>query len=297
MTRLNKIEKGSKLGIISPSSSIASKAEINMGLDYLQKLGYEPILGEHVFDNYFATGGLVADRAKDIMSFFANKDIKGIFCTRGGYNSHALLPELDYDIIKSNPKPIFGFSDITALQMGIYSQTGNVSCASILLKYDFESGGIAPITNKSLQDVLGGNNQKIQSGKSLNGGVASGVLLGTNLCVFQSLAGTKYYPDLTNSILFFEDVDASTYQIETYLNSLKQNEGFAGVRAIVFGQWTDINIRHSNQKDITQILDNFAKDVKIPMIKDFAFGHVYSRYSLPLGASVSIDANNCTISF
>ena len=120
------LRKGDKIGIISPSAGLENK-DLSLALTYLKNQGLEPVLGQYVNTQYHYMGGTDQQRAEDIMRFFSDSDIKAVFCTRGGAGSMRVLPHLDYHIIRNNPKPVFGFSDSTALQNGIYSLTGNIS--------------------------------------------------------------------------------------------------------------------------------------------------------------------------
>lgn len=292
------IPQGSRVGIISPSSGISSPEEIHSGLKYIQQsLGYNVVLGKYVFDNYYTLGGTPQQRAEDLMDFFKDQSIKAIFCTRGGYGSQAILPLLDYEIIKHNPKPIIGFSDITALQMGIYSQSGNISYAGPLLKFDYENGKPNPILEASLKKILSGKAEDIRGGLTVIPGQTQGIILGTNLAVLQHLAGTTYYPDFTDAILLLEDVDAATYIYESLLIQLKQQKGFSKIKGIIFGQFTDSFIRRSGQKDLNQIIEDFCQDLEIPVIKNFPFGHIAARSVIPLGVKVSLDAAECKLKF
>lgn len=294
---IHQIPKGSKIGIISPSTALGDIGEIRDGLKYLQDIGYQVILGKYVFDEYFNMAGSPEARAEDIMSFFQDPEIKAIICTRGGYGAQYILPLLDYQTIKQNPKPIIGFSDITTLQMGIFAQSGNISYSSIMLKYDFYQTAINPLTERSFKAVLDGKQPEIFSGLSVNKGKAKGTLLGTNLASLRKLIGTPYFPKLDNSILLLEDVDEKTYQFEYMLLQLQQNIDFAKVKGIIFGQFTKAPLNNSKDKDINEIIDQFAQKSKIPIIKNFAFGHIAARYTIPLGVEVEMDADNCLLKF
>jgi len=291
------IEPGSKVGVITPSCNLNSPEEIRTGLRYLQELGYQVVLGKYVFDKHNNMGGTPEQRAEDIMTFFKDPDIKAIFCTRGGYGAQYILPELDYDIIKKNPKPIIGFSDITALHMGIYAETGTSGYAGILLKYDFEKGDLNPRTARSLKNVLAGEKEAFNTGNTVNPGKASGILLGTNLCVLMLLAGTPYFPPLDNAILLLEDVDDASFRFERMLLQLRQQKDFHKVKGIIFGAFTDCTIKHPDDKDMNEIIDEFATGTSIPIIKNFPFGHITARPVLPLGAKVELDADNCVLKF
>lgn len=289
------VPRGSKVGIVSPSCALDSPAQIRDGLRWLESCGYRVVLGKYVYDRFNHMAGTPEQRAEDLMRFFKDPEIKAVFASCGGYGAQYVLPLLDYDVIRKNPKPLIGFSDITALQAGIYAQTGNISYAGILLKYDFAGGNIHPYTAQSLLQTLDGTVDKIAGGVTVNPGYAEGRLIGTNLCVLQLLAGTTFYPDLNNTVLLLEDVDDKSYRFERMLLQLRQQPGFAGVQAVIFGQFSDVYLNHPDDKDLNHIIDEFAAAVKIPIIKNFPFGHVRARKTVPIGARVAVDAGKPTL--
>ena len=117
-----KLNPGDKVGIISPSSFLRSREAVELGLDYLRSLGLEPILGNHVYDTFRYMAGTPENRVTDLHRFYADPEIKAVFCTAGGTGSQYMLPLIDYELIRRNPKPLFGFSDNTALQLGLYAK-------------------------------------------------------------------------------------------------------------------------------------------------------------------------------
>ena len=293
---LNPIPSGSKVGIIAPSCALDSPEDIREGLRWLESSGYRIVLGQYVFEKNNHLAGTPEQRAEDIMRFFADPEIKAIIAVCGGYGAQEILPLLKYDVIAKNPKPIIGFSDTTALQTAVFAKTGNISYAGILLKYDFKDNSrIHPYTADSFLELMNGKFKEISGGVRVNSGTAQGKLIGTNLCVLELLAGTPYFPNLKDSILLLEDVDEKSYRIERMLTQLSQHPTFNGVRGIVFGQFNDIYLNHPDDKDVNQILDDFARKHKIPTIKNFPFGHVRARKSVPLGAYVILDADNCRL--
>ena len=291
---LNPIPSGSKIGIVAPSCALSSPEDIREGLRWLESSGYRIVLGQYVFEKNNHLAGTAEQRAEDIMHFFADPEIKALIAVCGGYGAQEVLPLLKYDVIAQNPKPIIGFSDTTALQTAVFTKTGNINYAGILLKYDFKNNSrIHPYTADSFLELMNGNFKGISGGIRINGDCGEGKLIGTNLCVLELLAGTNYFPDLNDSILLLEDVDEKSYRIERMLTQLSQHPTFKGVKGIIFGQFNEIYLNHPEDKDINQIIYDFAQKHPIPIIKDFPFGHVRARKSVPLGAQVILDADKC----
>lgn len=291
------LKPGDKVGIVTPSSFLPSKEAFQLGIDYLESLGFEVVLGKHVFDQFRYMGGTDQDRAEDLNNFYRDPSIKAIFSSKGGSGSQRILPYLDYEVIKNNPKPLFGFSDVTAVQLGIYAKTQAPVVTGFTLMYDFKSGHIDGLVDSTLKTILNGEKVIVQSGKTIIGGVAEGKLIGGCLSLIRNLCGTDYYPDLTDAILLIEDVAEKTYKIDLMLQQLQQNPNFSKIKGIVFGEFADTMVSDPEDGTIDETIAEFCKDLSIPVIKDFPYGHVPSRAVLPIGEKVRLDANNCRLEY
>jgi muramoyltetrapeptide carboxypeptidase len=290
-----KLYKGNKVGIASPSGFIVSEQNIETAISYIESLGYVPIVGKNVYKKWRYMAGTINERVKDLMDFYKDPDIKAIFTTVGAGGSQYLLDKLDYNLIQANPKPLIGFSDTTAIQNAIYTKTGIVNFTGFTMHYDFRNGAIDELIDKSLQDLLKGKSFIAKGGKTVHRGIAEGKLVGGCLSVLRNLCGTEYYPDLTDSILLLEDVGERTYRTDLMLLQLRQNPTFKNVRGIIFGEFSDSEIRMAEDGNIDSIIYEFCKDLNIPIIKNFPYSHEDRRYVLPLGANVKLDATKHTL--
>lgn len=281
-------------GVITPSSSLETPEKIRNGLAYLAELGYHSKIGNFVYGSSNHFSGTPKERASDIMNFFKNPDIAAIIASCGGYGTQSVLPYLDFNIIRQNPKPIIGFSDITALQTAVYTLSGISSIAGIMLKFDFSDNNPAFQTKNSFEKlIIDGQFTPVPAGNTLNSGYAEGVLIGTNFCTLMSLAGTTYFPRLEQKILLLEDIDEKSYRIERLLCQLEQQQGFELVSAIIFGTFSNCSLNHPEEKDIESVLDEFAaRHPKITMVKHFPFGHTKARICLPIGEKMQLDATS-----
>lgn len=290
------LRPGDKVGIISPSCFITEK-DIHSGLDYLRKLGLIPVLGTHLYSTYRYMGGTPQQRVEDLHNFYQNPEIKAIFTTRGGAGAQKMLPLIDYELIRRHPKPIFGISDTTALQLALYARSNIASYTGFSLKYDFLNGEINPMVDESLRQIISGAPITYHGGKTIIKGTAEGTMIGGCLSLIRNLAGTRYLPDLTDKILLIEDVGEKSYHIDLMLEQLRQLPDFNKIKGIIFGQFANISISAPEDGTIDEILDYFCADLKIPMIKNFPYGHIPARRLLPIGQPVRLDAENCTLSF
>ena len=292
------IKAGDKIGIIAPSVGLKEK-DLAPTLAFFKKLNLIPILASNLNSHYRYMAGTDKERALNINQMFEDSSIKALFCLRGGAGATRMLDYLDYEIIKNNLKPVIGLSDSTALENALYTKTKNPSLTGFLPLYDLNDKIIAPQTEASLLSALFENNHLITSGTSLHEGTAEGVIIGGCLSVLLYLCGTPYFPDLSGKILLLEDTDEKTYKIDLMLNQLKQQKGFNALKGIIIGQFTDCPVVDPEDGTITDCIKDFTQNLNIPVITDFAYGHIPARHILPIGLTVKISATpeTCTISW
>lgn len=290
------LKKGDTIAIIAPSSGLMGKS-IDKSISYLKKIGLKVVLAKNLKKNYRYMAGNDIERAENINKFFTQKDIKALFCLRGGAGSTRLLNYLDFNLIKSNPKPIIGFSDSTALQNALITKCNNPSLTGFLPLYDVNDKKVDTLLDSSLKSSLFSDNNNIISGKCLKEGSSKGEIIGGCLSVLTYLCGTDYFPNLTNKILLLEDIGEKTYKIDLMLNQLKQQKNFNKLKGIIIGKFNDCTIADKEDGTIETCIKDFIKDLNIPIITDFEYGHIPSRYVIPLGIRVQITANNkeCSI--
>lgn len=289
------LKTGNKVGIASPAGFIRGKEDIRLPLEYLEKLGFECVIGSAVYKQERFMAGSDKERAADIMNFFADPEIKAVFTTAGGAGSQRILDLLDYDIIKKNPKPVIGLSDNTSLQNGIFARTGNISYTGFSLKYDFKNGCLDELTDMSLQKILKGEKQTIADGEKINGGEAEGILIGGCLSTFRNLMGTPYFPSLKNAIILIEDVGEKVHKIDLMLTQLRQQPDFAGIKGLIFGRF--VNCAPSDPEDgsVEEAVRDFCSHANVPAVGNFRYGHISGRYVLPIGRKIKLNADKCLL--
>ena len=263
-----------------------------MSIAWFRNLGFEVVIMPHVYDAKTYTAGTDFDRADDVNRAFADATVKAIFCSRGGAGTTKMLKYLDFDLIEKNRKPIFGLSDSTALQNAVFAKTGVFSYTGFLPVYDFKEGALDEILSSSLKNIFLGNEQVIKSGKTINLGNCEGILIGGNLSVLCYLCGTRYCPDFKNKILLLEDVGEKTYKIDLMLNQLVQQKNFDKLRGIIFGKFSNCIEINDGDGSVEEVIKNFAQTLRIPAICDFDYGHIKSRYVLPIGKNVILNATD-----
>ena len=292
------LKKGNKIGIIAPSVGLKDK-DLTPTINYFKKLNLTPIFADNIKKEYRYMAGTDKERAEAINKMFQDNNIKALFCLRGGAGATRMFPYLDYKLIKNNPKPIIGLSDSTAIQNALIAKCNNPSLTGFLPLYDLNNKTIDPLVNSSLKNCLFDDSHSITSGICRYKGTATGEIIGGCLSVLLYLAGTPYFPDLKDKILILEDTEEKTYKIDLMLNQLKQQKNFNKLKGIIFGQFTDCPIIDEEDGSIADCINDFVKDLTIPVVTDFAYGHIPARYVIPLGIKATLKATSktCTLSW
>lgn len=294
-----RLKKGDLIGIISPGSSPSNPLSIENGVKYLERLGYRVELGENVGKSNGYLAGSDKERADDLNYMFRNKNVKAIFCLRGGYGSSRILDKINYKQIRSNPKIFVGYSEITSLQMAFLKKSGLASFAGPMVAPDF--GGDVSVyseeyfwriltSNKKIGRLKYPHNDKLAA---ISSGNASGKILGGNLAVFASMIGTEYFPDVKDKILLLEDVDELPYRVDRYLNQLRITKVIKKVKGIILGSFVDCFEPDPNKKTLTlgEVMEDYLKDLKIPVIYTFPHGHIKDKMTIPFGINVKMNAS------
>jgi muramoyltetrapeptide carboxypeptidase len=300
-----KLEKGDMIGIISPASSPDDLSKIERGAAYLEKLGYHVLIGKNTGKYHGYLAGTDIERADDLISMFKNKSVKAIFCTRGGYGTPRLLDKIDYNAIKNNPKIFAGYSDITALQMAIFKKTGLVTFAGPMVASDM-SGEIDSYAEESFWQILTNNKETRKivqpDGNKISGltkGTAKGRIIGGNLAILTSIAGTSYFPDLKEKILFLEEVCEAPYRVDRMLNQLRLLKVFKSVKGVILGAFTECSESNTNKRTLTlgEVMQDYLSGLKIPVVYNFPHGHIKSKITIPYGINVSVNASRSTVEY
>jgi muramoyltetrapeptide carboxypeptidase len=300
------LKKGDTIGLVCPAYSAFIKEEVIIAVESLQAMGFKVLQGKHIFDRYGNLAGKDEDRAADINEMFADKKVDAIMAMHGGWGCARILPLLDYELIKKNPKVFIGYSDITALLLGIYSQTGLVTFHGPVGSSTWNSFSVDYFRNI----IIEGNAIKMSNPEkkgdtlvqmedriyTINGGKATGKLLGGNLTVLSHILGSKYVPDFTGAILFIEDVQEDTYRIDRMITQLKLAGILNQISGFVFGKCTDCPPSKSyGSLTLEDIFEDHIKPLKIPAFSGAMIGHIKDKFTVPVGIEATIDAEDGTI--
>ncbi len=291
------LNPGDKIGIIAPAGPITEQ-QLKAAEGKIAHSGYQAVSANSILERNGYLAGSDEARAAQINAMFANPDIKAIICARGGYGTTRILDLLDYDMIAKNPKIIGGYSDITALIMAIWKKTKLVTFhSSMLVPEDTD------YTRTSMWNIFGNGKKgtKIScepnsgDGVVMRAGHARGTLIGGNLTLLEQLIGTDYDYSLNNKILFVEEINEPPYKIDRMLTHIRNSKNIKGLKGIIFGKMQGCEAQGENSLSLDQVLNDFISGLDIPVVKDFSFGHVKSRCTLPVGAKVSLRTDKMEI--
>lgn len=288
-----KLEKGKTLGIIAPASC-TSLENLKSAKENLEKMGFKVILGESATSNWFSFAGRDELRAKDINNFFANPEIDGIICARGGYGCNRLIELVDFDIIKNNPKVFIGYSDITTLHMAIQRKTGLITFHGPMAVSNF-SGEYNLDTYENFVDVLmvEHENYELKNFSKelgvLSEGEATGEIVGGNLATLIATLGTEYDLEYEGKILFLEEVGEPTYKIDRMLNQLKKFKVFEKVSGVILGDFRNCPPDSDKDMPLLDVFENYLSGINKPVVYNFESGHSEPMLTLPLGAKARLN--------
>lgn len=292
-----RLKKQDKALIISPSGCV----------DEMFLLGAETALRSWDLDvttsrfanaKYGRFAGTAEQRLDDLQEAIDNKNIKLIFCSRGGYGVVQLLEKLNFDGLRKYPKWIVGFSDITALHLALF-QKGIVSLhapmARHLTEHPFDAS-TALLRKALFEKELSYN---LYSRPFNRCGNASGHLFGGNLAVLSALVGTPYMKLPKNPILFIEDVGEPPYKIDRMIWQLKLAGILKELSGLIIGQFSDYKEDPLMVSTVYESIWNMVKDYKYPVAFDFPVGHVEDNYPMIHGTKVNllIDSQNVKLKF
>ena len=303
-----RLQAGDTIGLVAPASATFQQVELDIARESLEALGLKVKVGSHIMDRHGSLGGQDKDRAADINRFFADSSVKAVFPTRGGWGTSRLLPLLDYNTIRRNPKILMGYSDITALLNSIHARTGLITfhgpnaggrwdeySVGLVKRVLFDGEAVTFDNPKTTNDrnVLTQIDNRI---RTITPGKATGRLLGGNLTVLTAILGSPYVPDFDGAILFLEDVDEDWYRVDRMMTSLKLAGILGKVRGVIFGTCSECGPGEGFASFTPEeIFADHLAPLGVPCWQGAMIGHAQPQWTLPVGAMVTVDASLGTV--
>lgn len=294
------LKKSDMIRAVAPASTERDLAKLNKGLAKLRDLGFEVSLGDCVrkLRTWGYLSGTDEERAAELNEAFRDDDVDAIFCVRGGYGTPRILPYLDYDLIRSNPKIFIGYSDITTLHIAMNQKSDLVTfhgpmiasemgselthyTETWLLRALTKTEPLGEITNPTDGPMI----------KTINEGRASGKLVGGNLSLMVKTLGTPYEIDTKNKLLLIEDTEDPPYRIDRNLTHLWLANKLQEAAGIIVGEIT-LCEPSSNEPSLTlwDVLKDRIGSTGKPATYGLCFGHGTHHLTLPIGVQASLDA-------
>jgi muramoyltetrapeptide carboxypeptidase len=294
------LRPGALIAITAPASPVRP-SELSAVTALLRRWGYRVRLARTVTAGGRYLAAPDQERAQELMELVADPTVDAILCARGGYGTLRMLPYLDWELFRRFPKPIIGFSDITALLLALYSRARVVTYHGPVATSRFD-----PFTAEwfrrtlALPEALQPWRLSNPQWRVLAPGRATGVLVGGNLSLLVATLGTPYEVDLRGAVLFLEDVGEEPYRVDRMLMQLALAGKLQQCAAVLLGRFRAPWGRFPSgtigwQPPVEQIFRDYLASLNIPVLAGLPIGHVLQKLTLPIGVRALVDADARTI--
>ena len=287
------LKQGDTVGIIAPARKI-DKSDIDNAFKVFESWGLQVKLGANINKEYNQFAGEDDERASDLQNMLNDNEVKAIIAARGGYGTVRLLEKVNLYALLKMPKWVVGYSDITILHSALNHQM-NIESIHGTMPINFPPSGKENKSLISLKNVLFGEKPvyTFPSHPQNITGKTEGTLIGGNLSVLYSLAGSKYDINTGNTVLFLEDLDEYLYHIDRMMMNFKLSGKLDKLRGVVVGGMTEMR---DNEvpfgKTAEEIVKDIMKDYNIPVVFNFPAGHTNPNLALVLGRHVKLEVDN-----
>jgi muramoyltetrapeptide carboxypeptidase len=297
-----RLKPGATVGLINPAGPTFLKSDLTEVTEVLKALDVKWKFGEHVFDRHGFLAGTDEHRAADVNAMFRDKSVDAIMAVRGGWGCNRILPMLDYDAIRDNPKILVGYSDITSLLVALYAKTGLVTFHGPVGTSTWNQYSTAYFRRVlfdgeavTFENPTGKGDNLIQTRdriETITPGIARGILVGGNLTVLTAMVGSPYLPSWKGVILFLEDDREQVYRIDRMLTQLRI-AGISGQLAgMIIGKWTGLTPGEEYASlTIEEVHEEQIAPLRVPAFAGAMIGHIENKFTIPLGIEAEIDAS------
>jgi muramoyltetrapeptide carboxypeptidase len=301
------LRPGGTIGVPAPAQGYHNRSEVLRGVEWWEGKGYNVKLGCNIYarDGYVA--GSPEGRAQDIMDMFTDDEVDVVHCLQGGYGSAQTIDLLDFDVIRANPKPFIGYSDITALHTALRHYTELVTfygpgLAGVndretrpftqerLLKALTSTGPLGEVPRDPEDDYI----------RALGGGSVTAPMVGGCLWLLGQAIGTPWQPDFAGKVLFFEDYDAPPFYVDGILNQMRQAGMLDEVVGVVVGEmekcdWSEDRPEFPQTLSIEDVLERYIEPLGVPALYGYPLGHGERLCTIPLGVSTVLNGDDRTL--
>lgn len=296
-----KLNTGDTIGVVAPSLPILShtKEKYERGKKLIQDLGFKIYEGKTLGETRWWMADTPKEVARDINNMFADKNIKGIIASDGGYSAISVIEHLDYGLISKNPKPFMGLSDMTIYHLAILQNTGMVGFHMDYLSSFTGDFFLKFLTKNKPPGII----KPLSEWEEWEKGKAEGHLIGGLLERISMLSGTKYFPkieDFNGAILFWEQVGGDITDIYQYLYQLKNMGVFERINGMLIGKIKYLKKMREEEiiePSVKEMVLDVLKDYDFPIMANMDFGHFTLNIPMPIGIKVSFDTSKKELKF
>jgi muramoyltetrapeptide carboxypeptidase len=298
-----RLRAGSRIALLAPAGPLSERDDLVRARELCEAMGYTPVAGGHALARYGYLAGTDEERLGDINAALRDPSIDAIWCLRGGFGVTRILDQVDFAAFAARPRPVIGFSDITALLLALYTAAGVVTFHGPMSR-----APLGQFSREHFERVLGlaavpGRLDRLPPSitvlvprtarvVTINGGTAEGPLLGGNLSLLLALAGTRHFPDLDGAILFLEEVGEDLYRVDRMLAQLRMMGVLNHLAGVAVGQFSDMRRGAGDGGALAfdEVLATYFGPLGIPVAAGFPIGHVDEQWTLPIGVRARLDA-------
>ena len=297
--RPNRLQQGDTVAVIAPSSP-PNLENLKRALPFLEELGLKVKMGKHVENVYGYLAGTDDERLEDLHNALRDPEVKGIICAGGGFGAARYAERIDAELMKENPKVLWGYSDITILHTVFGKFADVVTFHGPMLASDVGTDNFQELSRNQFYQLFGPKElhytEDIAPLHVWHGGVAEGMIVGGNLSLLVNSLGTEYEIDTKGKLLFIEDIDEEPYRVDGLLNQLRQAGKLDDAAGIVVGDFAKAEPKkRKTSLTLDQVLEHYVGRLEKPVVSGFKIGHCEPHFAIPLGVEAKLDADAKTL--
>lgn len=291
------LQRGDTIGLVTLGSPLDANI-INTRVQYLRNMGFNIVFGKNVYSYDGIAAASVQQRADDLMNMFRDPNVKMILATRGGTGVQTILPYLNFEVIRQNPKIISGYSDITVLLNSLYQFSNLITFHSLML-IDFRLETPAYNFNQFFEAISTLNSPRVIQNppnltqRGLVPGNVTGPIVGGNMTSLVNALGTPYEINTKGKILFLEETHSPTTMIFRYLTQLLMSGKLQDCLGIIMGECTNCLVSYGTTYD--DLINSLLVPLRKPLIVNLTTGHGFYKAAIPIGANVNLNATDNTL--
>jgi muramoyltetrapeptide carboxypeptidase len=294
----DRLKKGDTVGVIAPASP-PNKANLERSFQFLEELGVTYKLGSSLYKEYGYLAGNDHERLSDLHAMFKDHEVKAIICAGGGYGTARIASQLDFDLILTNPKIFWGYSDITFLHTAIRQKTGLVTFHGPMLASDIGKENASELSKNQFKQLFEANdlnyNEQYGELEQMIPGEAEGPIVGGNLSLLSSTMGTEFEIDTKGKLLLIEDINEEPRAVDRMLNQLYMAGKLQEASGILVGDFNNCLPERELSLSLDEVLIHYIQLAGRPALKGFKMGHCSPHIAVPLGARAKMDTKAKTL--